>query len=42
MGNIGIAEIALVLAVGVVSLAALVGLVALGTRLGTRHLRQER
>lgn len=40
MGNLGAAEIVLVLLVGAVGIAAFVGLVALGTRLGTRHLRR--
>ena len=38
--NIGVAEVILMLVVGVVVLAGFVGLVALGVRIGTRGLRR--
>lgn len=40
IARIGIAEIGLVLVVGLVLVATFVGLVALGVRLGTRDLRK--
>ncbi len=42
VANIGIAEIILVVLVMAIGVGAFVGLVALGTRLGTRHVRNDR
>jgi hypothetical protein len=40
IANIGVAEIVLTFVVSAIAIAGFVGLIALGTRLGTRGLRQ--